>query len=152
MNSVVEILRTNLIQCKDSIIANHIAVGQLTSGKTSGMFEVKNVSMMGGQLYGWQYYQTYETGRKPGRMPNYRTLIPWVEKKLGLSGAEARRAAYFITRKIERQGTSLFREGGRRDVFTPPIDRLFKKLPEELSTFMTDIIMNWTPTANRPNY
>ncbi len=45
----------------------------------------------------------FGTGPIPN-FPGYRTLIPWVEKKLGLGGTDARTVAYFISEKIRRKG------------------------------------------------
>ncbi len=46
-----------------------------------------------------------ERGRRRGaKMPPVRALIPWVKKRWGLEGKEARRAAYVLARKIAREG------------------------------------------------
>lgn len=46
-----------------------------------------------------------EDGRRKGaKRPPLRALVPWVELKLGLSGAEARSAAFLIARAIGRRG------------------------------------------------
>lgn len=44
-------------------------------------------------------------GRSPGsRRPPIAALVPWVERKLGVSGAEARSVAFLVARAIGRRG------------------------------------------------
>ena len=52
------------------------------------------------------YAVVVHEGRLPGsRRPPSEALEPWVTRKLGLTGAEMRSAAYFIARKIGEMGT-----------------------------------------------
>jgi hypothetical protein len=44
-------------------------------------------------------------GRGPGKMPPPQALLPWVWKKLGVTGFRARSVAWNIARKIGRKGT-----------------------------------------------
>ncbi len=141
MKSIAEIINEQLTECLKSITANHIAAGQWTTGKTIGMLEVQNVSNAGGQLWGWKFYQVWETGRMAGRWPPRQPIQEWVEKKLGRTGAEARSLAFLIQRKIGNEGSSLYRQGGRKDIFTPPIDKLFTELPEKIGDELLDIIL-----------
>ncbi|HIJ95787.1 MAG TPA: hypothetical protein HPP94_08650 [Desulfuromonadales bacterium] len=59
-----------------------------------------------------KYAEVIEKGRRPGKglasaVPGDKyvsPLIPWVNKKLGLSGKDAERVAYLIGRKIKAEG------------------------------------------------
>jgi hypothetical protein len=152
MKTISEIIREQLTRTKNDIIANHIAAGQLDSGRTSGLFEVANVSMSGGQLLGWQWYQVWETGRRPGKWPPRRAIIDWLQTKKGIGyesygasySSEYKRLesiAFLIQRKIGNEGSSLFRQGGRKDIFTPPFERLAENLPEELGNLLIETII-----------
>jgi hypothetical protein len=141
MKSISEIIQSALDQTKQSIIANHINAGQLTTGKTSGLFDIQNVSNTGGQLWGWQFMGVWETGRKPGKWPPRQPIQQWVEAKLGKTGSDAKSIAYLIQRKIGNEGSSLFRQGGRKDIFTPPIERLFNELPGQIGNELINIIL-----------
>ena len=46
-----------------------------------------------------------EFGRPAGKMPPRNVLLRWVQRKLGLSGNEAKSAAFFISKKIGKRGT-----------------------------------------------
>jgi hypothetical protein len=151
MKSISEIINTALTETKNSIIANHIQAGQVTSGKTSGMFSVENVSMAGGQLYGWKYYQTYETGRKPGGMPPFKSIYDWAMSKTNIS-PDNEGAIFAIMNKIAKEGSSLYRKGGRKDIFTPPIQKLFDALPGELGRLLVDQFIEWVGTDQRKTF
>ena len=45
-----------------------------------------------------------EYGRHPGKAPPPQVIYAWVVRKLGLHGAEARKAAFLIGRKIAENG------------------------------------------------
>ncbi len=144
MKSISDIITEQLTECQKSIVANHIAAGQVASGRTSGMFEVKNVSMSGGQLWGWKYMGVWETGRKKGGVPPHVPILMWVLNKLGLQGTEANSMAWAIQYKIAREGSSLHRSGGRKDIFTPPIEKLFNDLPNALGDLLIEtIVQKW---------
>lgn len=46
-----------------------------------------------------------EFGRPPGKWPPRNRLERWAKRKLGLSGKEAKNAAFLIARKIGKEGT-----------------------------------------------
>ena len=46
-----------------------------------------------------------EKGQKPGRWPDMEKLHRWVHKKIGLQGAAAKSATFFIAKKIFKEGT-----------------------------------------------
>lgn len=50
------------------------------------------------------YAMPVEGGARP-HFPPVAALIPWVTRKLGLSGKEARSVAFLVARKISRVGT-----------------------------------------------
>lgn len=45
-------------------------------------------------------------GRSPGKRPPISAILPWVERKLGLAGSEARSVAFLVARKVGRRGVS----------------------------------------------
>lgn len=77
--------------------------------------------------YAWHVIYGTQPAKNAKNLPPG-TLVPWVEKKLGLTGVDAERAAFLIGRKIARRG----RKGNR---FISPIIksnyRLWKRVLEE---------------------
>jgi hypothetical protein len=141
MTSIAEIIKTQLTECHKSITANQISAGQIASGRTSSMWSVENVSIAGGQLWGFGFYRVWETGRKPGKWPPRNVIQSWVEQKLGKTGPEARSLAFLIARKIGTEGSSLFRKGGRKDIFTPPFEKLGEGLVDEIGNLLIETIV-----------
>lgn len=67
----------------------------------------------GGVATSLSYAAPVETGSKP-HFPPVAPLTDWVERKLGLKGAEAKGVAFAIARKIAKEGTTgafMFRDG-----------------------------------------
>lgn len=47
-----------------------------------------------------------DDGRPPGKPPPIDVLVRWVERRLGLGGAEARQAAFAISQKLAQRGVA----------------------------------------------
>lgn len=71
------------------------------------------------------YWKWVDKGRRPGKQPPVKPLIRWARTKLGLSGKEAERAAYAISRFIGKNGTK------GTNIFTNNINK-FKKDAQKL--------------------
>lgn len=53
----------------------------------------------------FEYGEALEYGRSPGKYPPRKPIQAWVEKKLEVSGKEAKAVAFLVARKIAKQGT-----------------------------------------------
>lgn len=87
---------------------------------------------------------TLETGRRPGRVPfNFQQVIfQWsIDKRLQFRTVSARRSfAYYTARKISREGSWIYRQGFRVDVYTTILRTATEKLKEKLKN--TALISN----------
>ena len=148
--SVSQILTEELGTLKATIINNIRATGQWASGKTAASMAVM-VSGSIGELVGRRAFGTLETGRRGGRVPrNFHNIIyDWMQAK----GVHAqpmpyktnrphkyteqergdRTMAYFISRTICREGTRLYRKGGRDDVYSRVIPTTIERINSRLS-------------------
>jgi hypothetical protein len=143
------ILADELERLRKTIVAQHIAAGQKASGRTAASLRVE-VEPQHGVLFGRTAFGTLETGRKPGKVPaNFTGIIKqWMRDK-GISGTpipyktdrphkytEQERGdntlAYFIARKIKNSGTSLYRQGGRADIYSNAIPGTTKRILDRL--------------------
>lgn len=154
------VLREELENLKQAIIKNHLAAGQRASGRTAASLRVE-VNETEGSLWGRSPFGTLETGRQAGKIPtNFRSIIrQWMQDK-GIKArpmpyktdrphkytAEERgelSLAFLIARKIEREGTSLFRKGGRNDIYTNVIplaeERILMRITSLLKTEIKNI-------------
>ena len=113
------------------------------SGRTSASLRVV-MTNTGGQIWGRRYFRGVEQGRGGGRVPRGFTSIiaQWIKDK-GLTPSAIpykrqpsqnwqpkytpeerglQRMASAIAYTIEKSGTSLYRKGGRTDIFTNVIE------------------------------
>ena len=81
------------------------SVGAFDTGKYRRSWRVTNIAN-GCKLYNSSpYADVVERGRRRGRkMPPRRVIEAWAQRKLGLSSAQAKQAAYPIARAIGRRG------------------------------------------------
>ena len=147
---VSQILTEELGTLKATIINNIRTTGQWASGKTAASMQV-HVSGSIGELVGRRAFGTLETGRRGGRVPrNFHNIIyDWMMAK----GVHAepmpyktsrphkyteqergdRTMAYFIAKTIRREGTRLYRNGGRDDVYSRAIPLTIERINSRLS-------------------
>lgn len=125
--------------------------GTNASGKTSASlrYVVGNGELT---IFGRPYFRSVEEGRGPGGIPYRFTDIirQWMDDKgiasqFGETESQKRRAAYMIGQFIKRNGTSLFRKGGREDVYTNVIEEEMPKLNEMLTAAITKTIIKDLP-------
>lgn len=129
-SEALSILEYELNAFKQRVIENHIRAGQKASGRTISSLRVEIISD-GGIVWGRKSFATLETGRKGGKVPRgfYKIIYDWIIDK-GLIFEKPKSVAYLIARKIEREGSKLYRDGGRDDIYSKEIERT------------TEIIMN----------
>jgi hypothetical protein len=84
----------------------------VSSGRrASGEWE-QNAEARGSSVYGRSYTIQLADGRQAGTMPPVAPLIEWARIKLGLSGQDAINAGWAIAKKMEKEGSKIYREGG----------------------------------------
>lgn len=155
------IVREELEALAQRIRANHQKAGQVASGRTLKSIRV-DVSGDEGTLYGRAYFGVLETGRRAGRVPrNFQQIIlQWMKDK----GVHAdpipykrkasatwqpkytaqergdRSLAGAIARKIQTEGSSLYRSGGRTDIYSNEIPVTTERILQRLAlVFSKDI-------------
>lgn len=138
------IIRTELSDLARRIRERLEVTGTNASGKTSRSLRVV-VSDTAGTLYGRKFFQGVETGRAGGKVPkNFRAIIlQWMEDK-GVHAEDGNdgRMAYLIARKIAKMGTSLYRRGGRNDIYSQEIPKTTENLNKRFSELITTTIHN----------
>ena len=161
--SVQIVLQEELEALKERIIAQHLAAGQKASGRTAASLRVETTENEG-TLYGRSAFGVLETGRKAGKGPmGFEDIIrQWIIDK----GIQARpipyktdrmhkyspqergerSLAFLIARKIRREGTKLYRQGGRNDIYSDAIRdtkaKIVHRIGELLQTEIKSIKLN----------
>lgn len=131
-------------QAKRDIIANHERAGQVASGKTRDSLSVEvssDITSATATMYGRKYFAALETGSRPWKKqykhppkPFVETIAKWMVDK-GIDGV----SAYLVARKIMREGSNLYRDGGRQNIFTPVMEDIEQRIDAELSSILETI-------------
>lgn len=137
-----QIIEQEMQACISRIAANLDATGTTASGKTRDSLRL-DVQQDVYTIFGRSYFGTVETGRQAGKVPgNFVSIIKeWaIAKKIGLDPIEyvrkpsetwqpkytpAERAlnafAGAVSHKIATEGSKLYRDGGRDDIYSQEI-------------------------------
>lgn len=120
-DKVMELVSSELEALKQKVIENQKNSGQVASGRTIASMKVE-VTEEGGVLWGRSPFGTLETGRKPGKVPAgfWKIIRQWMDDK-GIQVQKPDSFAYLVARKIANEGTQLFRNGGRDDIYSPEV-------------------------------
>lgn len=144
------ILVEELVALKKEIIENHLRAKQKASGRTIESLRVET-DENSATLFGRGFFDVLETGRKGGKVPyDFQTIIrKWMQDK-GIKARPIeyktdrphkytpqergeRTLAFFIARNIRKNGTTLFRSGGRQDIYSDAIPKAIKRIKERLA-------------------
>ena len=129
------------------IKSNIDSVGANVTGKTKNSFQVFEQGNIIG-IEAARYWATLETGRGPGKVPYdfKNTIMEWMRNRgLWQSETESRKnsIAFRIAEKIKNEGTSLFRDKGRSDVFSNVInDSLINTILDKSGNILLKEISN----------
>lgn len=120
-DKVMELVSSELEALKQKVIENQKNSGQVASGRTIASMKVE-VTEDGGVLWGRSPFGTLETGQKPGKVPAgfWKIIRQWMDDK-GIQVQKPDSFAYLVARKIANEGTQLFRNGGRDDIYSPEV-------------------------------
>lgn len=120
-DKVMELVSSELEALKQRIIENHRSAGQVASGRTIASLKVE-MTEDGGVLWGRSAFGTLETGRKGGKVPAgfWKIIRQWMDDK-GIQVEKPDSFAYLVARKIAKEGTQLFREGGFYKIYSPEV-------------------------------
>lgn len=118
-----KVVSEELESLRQRIIENHLRAGQKASGRTVASLHVETDND-GGILFGRKAFGTLETGRRGGKVPKgfYHIIYQWMQDK-GIQVERPKSFAYLVARKIAREGTKLYRQGGRDDIYSNEIPK-----------------------------
>lgn len=130
---VKKILSEELESLRKRIIANHEAAGQVASGRTRDSLRVEATDDEG-ILFGRYPFGTLETGRKPGKVPKgFAAIIEqWVKDK-GIKPKDPESFPYRVARKIEKEGTELYRSGKTEDIYSSEIPKTIESIGDRIT-------------------
>lgn len=131
-DEALRIMRSELDALRLRIIERHINAGQKASGKTIASLHIEMLEDKG-ILWGRQAFEVLESGRKGGKVPKgfYKIIQQWVNDK-GIQVKNPKSFSYLVARKIANEGTSLFRKGGRTDIYSTDMDKTIENIKNKV--------------------
>lgn len=135
-DKVMELVSSELEALKQKVIENQKNSGQVASGRTIASMKVE-VTEDGGVLWGRSPFGTLETGRKPGKVPAgfWKIIRQWMDDK-GIQVQKPDSFAYLVARKIANEGTQLFRNGGRDDIYSPEVKDTVERVSQGIGILL----------------
>lgn len=157
-SAIIKLLADQGNSLVNTIRGNLNTTGTNASSQTSDSLEYQ-VNEQGEKIIltilGRPYFASVETGRGPRKSTESanlsNTILQWMEiREIGSDLDEKKRInlSKFITLKINREGTDLFKKGGRTDIFTQPfnsaVDEVNKSVVDLIAeNFVTNIVKFW---------
>lgn len=153
---IAGVLASAFEDLRSRISANIESTGRRASGATQESLRVEVVADAEGfsaTLFGRPYFGALETGTKPWRNQYkhpprfFREIVAeWIEAKgLDLS-------PYLVARKIMREGSAIYRAGGKADVYSEEIPRTIDDLRQALvKAFIEPISTTHIKLNKEPN-
>lgn len=150
-----EILSKEFESLKSDLIKAYDAKGMRASGKFADSLEVK-VNGLTAQLWGEDYAQQLETGRRAGRFPPINAIEQWIRDK-GIANRiqgniSISSLAFLIARKIAREGWKREEYGGVELISGVITDARIQKIIDEVgdaqALIYTTQIINLTNGIN----
>lgn len=144
-----KVVSEELQALRQKIIDNHLKAGQKASGKTIASLRVE-VDADGGTLFGRKAFGTLETGRRGGRVPKgfYYIIQQWMKDK-GIQVEKPKTFAYFVARKIAREGTQLYRQGGRSDIYSNEIPKTTESVLSRITGLLSASVDSININSNK---
>jgi len=135
-----KILSTQFEALKKDLITAYDAKGMRASGKFAESLEVR-VEGLNAQLWGEDYAQQLETGRKAGRFPPIDAIKKWIVDK-GIANRiqgeiTVSALAFLIARKIARNGWKREQFGGVELISEVITDERIQKIIDEVGAEQT---------------
>lgn len=135
MPEIFDILNTNGQKLIATIRENLIASGQNATSETANSLQ-SDIKQEGTKftyrLLGRPFFMTVQTGRRPtpDKKPS-REMIDNISRWVDARGMDAS-AVWGIATNIQKKGTKLWQEGGRRDIVDPAMDDFINNATEEI--------------------
>lgn len=118
----VELISAFLEELKAEIVQNLKDRGNVASGETINSLEVIPIDENTVALWGAKHLMALEDGRKPtrsGAESGSPTLFERIKQWIDDKGLDLN--PYAVTKKIHKEGTSLYRQGGKSGVISTVI-------------------------------
>lgn len=138
------VLQEEMELLRDDLIIKYDELGMRASSEWANTAKVE-ASQTKGIIYAQYYTEQLVNGREPGKFPPISMIEKWIlDKEIPLVNITISSLAFLIARKIAREGTEYFKQGGTdliSAVITPErIQSIIDKVSEfQINSFISDI-------------
>ena len=106
------------------------------------------------KVTGKDFIYVAETGRRPGKQPPVSKIQGWIETGKPRIEKDIESAAWAISKTIAKEGSALWKRGGREDIITPAIsdqriDQLTSDIADALLNETVEVIEDGITSSNR---
>lgn len=139
-----EILSREFDMLIDDLIAKHRELGMPASNQWIETLENRS-ERLSGQVWGQDYTEQLVNGREPGKFPPIKMIEKWIyDKGITPDNITVSSLAFLIARKIAKEGTEYFKQGGTDlvdAVITPQrIQSIIDKVSEfHINSFLSEV-------------
>ena len=154
MATIEDMMRKALDDCVADIKRRSTQAGQVASGRTLASLEVRmrrEGESIIGEIWGRPFFGALETGSRPARRRGTTAsrqamvadMKEWCRIRgltAGMTDKQAKNFARWLSWYIKRNGSALYRKGGRRDIITPAVEATKNELTERLGTYFEQLI------------
>lgn len=139
------ILNKEMESLKADLIAKHMQLGMRASGNWADSLNVQTKGLSS-VIYGEPYTEQLVNGRAPGKFPPVDAIKKWIyDKNINIGDKiSISSLAFLIARKIAKEGTEYFKQGGTdlvESVITPErIQSILDQVTEfHINSFFSEI-------------
>ena len=147
-------IQNTLLNAVDDIKRRSTQAGQVATGKTLRALEVRMKAegqVIIGQIWGRPFTGALETGSRPARREgtpaSRRAMVEDMKEwcairglTAGMTDQQAENFARWLSWYIKRNGSALYRKGGRRDIITPAVEATKNELTERLGAYYEQLL------------
>lgn len=146
-DSPSQILEKEFEAIQRDLIAQYDKLGMRASGQWANTLDTQ-VTGLSAKIVGQDYTEFLVDGRKPGKFPPIAKIEQWIKDK-GIKPIEASMKisslAFLIARKISREGTEYFKQGGTDLIDAVITPQRIQGIIDKVSTFfISDFVLNVT--------
>jgi hypothetical protein len=113
--SIEKVLEKEFETAKEEVIKRHDELGMRASGNFANSLTVQVASLNDSYkvtLEGFDYSEYLERGRRPGKFPPPNAIEKWIRDKSISYDIPLKSLVFLISRKIAREGTEYYKQGG----------------------------------------
>jgi hypothetical protein len=141
LNEQEQIFRQELQSLLEDIEVRYDQLGMRAGGQFASDLEIGQ-NRLSGEIWGSHYVEQLVNGRPPGKMPPVAAIEQWIDDK-GIAAIDITSSslAFLIARKIAREGTEYFKQGGTDLIDSVVTPERIQSIIDKVTVFYVDFFV-----------